>query len=295
MANIAFIGLGNMGAPMAINLLKAGHSVRAFDLSAVALQKVVAEGATGCEQVVDTVQDAELLITMLPAGKHVEAVLLTEAALLDRLSPGTLVIDASTIDAQTSRDLAAAAGERKIAFIDAPVSGGTAGAVAGTLTFMVGGSETDFVRALPILQCMGKNILHAGPSGAGQVTKACNNMLLAILMAGTAEALTLGVANGLDPKVLSGIMAQSSGRNWALELYNPYPGVQDGVPASRNYQGGFMVDLMTKDLELAAKTALATRSTTPLGNLALNLYRLQQGQGKGQLDFSSIIQLFQKD
>jgi len=284
-----------MGAPMAINLVKAGHSVRAFDLSSAALQKVVEQGGTGCEAAVDAVQDVELLITMLPAGKHVEAVLQKEDALFDRLSPGTLVIDTSTIDAQTSRDLAAAAAERKLAFIDAPVSGGTAGAAAGTLTFMVGGSNGDFDQALPILQCMGKNILHAGPSGAGQVTKACNNMLLAILMAGTAEALSMGVANGLDPKVLSGIMAQSSGRNWALELYNPYPGVQEGVPASRDYQGGFMVDLMTKDLELAAKTALATRSSTPLGSMALSLYRLQQGQGKGQLDFSSIIQLFQKD
>lgn len=295
MANIAFIGLGNMGAPMAINLLKAGHSLRAFDLSGEALRNVVAQGATGCQTAVDTVQDVELLITMLPAGKHVEAVLLTEDGLLDRLPPGTLVIDASTIDAQISRSLAAAAGERRLAFIDAPVSGGTAGAAAGTLTFMVGGSEGDFARALPYLQCMGKNILHAGPSGAGQVTKVCNNMLLGVLMTGTAEALSLGVANGLDPKVLSGIMAQSSGRNWALELYNPYPGVQAGVPASRGYQGGFIVDLMTKDLELAAKAALATRSTTPIGNLTLNLYRLQQGQGKGQLDFSSIIQLFQKD
>jgi 3-hydroxyisobutyrate dehydrogenase len=280
---------------MAINLVKAGHSVRAFDLSSEALQKVVEHGGTGCETADDAVQDVELLITMLPAGKHVEAVLMKEDALFDRLSPGTLVIDTSTIDAQTSRDLAAAADERKLAFIDAPVSGGTAGAAAATLTFMVGGSDRDFDRALPILQCMGKNILHAGPSGAGQVTKVCNNMLLAILMTGTAEALSLGVANGLDPKVLSGIMAQSSGRNWALELYNPYPGVQEGVPASRDYQGGFMVDLMTKDLELAAKTALATSSSTPLGSMALSLYRLQQGQGKGPLDFSSIIQLFQKD
>ena len=284
-----------MGAPMAINLVKAGHSVRAFDLSSEALQKVVEQGGTSCEAAVDTVQDVELLITMLPAGKHVEAVLLKEDALFDHLPTGTLVIDTSTIDAQTSRDLAAAAGERKLAFLDAPVSGGTAGAAAGTLTFMVGGSNGDFDRALPILQCMGKNILHAGPSGAGQVTKVCNNMLLAILMTGTAEALSLGVANGLDPKVLSGIMAQSSGRNWALELYKPYPGVQEGTPASRDYQGGFMVDLMTKDLELAAKTALATSSSTPLGSMALSLYRLQQGQGKGPLDFSSIIQLFQKD
>jgi 3-hydroxyisobutyrate dehydrogenase len=295
MAKIAFIGLGNMGAPMAINLVKAGHSVRAFDLSTEAVQKVAAEGAVGCESAVDSVQEVEILVTMLPAGKFVEGVLLTNEALFDQLNPETLIIDASTIDAATSKKMAAEAAQRNFSFIDAPVSGGTAGAAAGTLSFMVGGSEADFQRAMPILQCMGKNIFHAGDSGAGQVAKACNNMLLAILMAGTAEALNLGINNGMDPSVLSEIMSKSSGSNWTLDCYNPVPGVMENVPASRDYQGGFFVDLMGKDLGLAMDISQTSSSAVPMGSTAKSLFNLHQAQGKGSLDFSSIIQLFTKE
>lgn len=292
MAKIAFVGLGNMGAPMAINLVKAGHSLQVFDLSSEALQKVVAQGATGCDSAVATVRDVEILITMLPAGKHVEGLLLTGEKLLDHLGQGALIIDASTIAAATSRKLAAVATERGTSFIDAPVSGGTAGAAAATLSFMVGGTKSDFDRALPILQCMGKNIFHAGDAGSGQVAKACNNTLLAITMAGTAEALTLGIKNGMDPAVLSDIMSKSSGGNWVLNCYNPVPGVMENAPASRGYQGGFFVDLMCKDLGLAMDISQLGSSAVPMGSIAKSLFNLHQAQGKGALDFSSIIQLY---
>ena len=178
--------------------------------------------------------------------------------------------------------------------IDAPVSGGTGGAVAGTLTFIVGGAAADFEAAKPYLEKMGRNIFHAGDSGAGQVAKICNNMLLGILMAGTSEALALGVANGMDPNVLSDIISKSSGRNWATELYNPWPGVMNDVPASKGYAGGFGVDLMLKDLGLAAEAALHARASTPLGELARNLYSLHSASGKGGLDFSSIVSLYER-
>jgi 3-hydroxyisobutyrate dehydrogenase len=292
MAKIAFIGLGNMGAPMAINLVKAGHVVRAFDLSKEAIQKVAAEGATFCESAADAVQEAEILVTMLPAGRFVEGLLLTNEALFDRLKPGTLIIDASTIDAATSKKMAASAAERNFSFIDAPVSGGTAGAAAGTLSFMVGGPESDFQRALPVLKCMGKNIFHAGEHGAGQIAKACNNMLLATVMAVTAEALNLGINNGMDPNILSEIMSKSSGSNWVLDCYNPVPGVMENAPASRDYQGGFFVDLMCKDLGLAMDISHSSGSPVPMGAVAKGLFNIHQTQGKGGLDFSSIIQLF---
>ena len=291
MSKIAFIGLGNMGAPMAINLLKAGHKVQAFDLSAEAILKVAAGGGIACKTAAESVQDIEILVTMLPAGRFVEGVLLTNEALFDQLKPETLIIDASTIDAATSKKMAAAAAERNLSFIDAPVSGGTAGAAAGTLSFMVGGSEADFQRALPILQNMGKNIFHAGRNGSGQVAKACNNMLLAILMTGTSEALNLGINNGMDPIILSEIMSKSSGSNWVLDCYNPVPGVMENVPASRDYQGGFFVDLMSKDLGLAMDLSQTSGSPVPMGSNAKSLFNLHQKQGKGGLDFSSIIQL----
>lgn len=293
MAKVAFIGLGNMGAPMAINLLKAGHSLRVFDLSVEAVKQVAAKGATGCKSAVETVQGIEILVTMLPAGNSVEGILRTNEALFDHLKAGTLIIDASTIDAATSKKMAAVATERNLSFIDAPVSGGTAGAAAGTLSFMVGGAESDFQRALPVLQCMGKNIFHAGGIGSGQVAKACNNMLLAILMAGTSEALNLGINNGLDPLALSEIMSRSSGGNWVLDCYNPVPGVMENAPASRDYQGGFFVDLMCKDLGLAMDISQTSGSPVPMGSIAKSLFNLHQTQGKGSLDFSSIVQLFQ--
>jgi len=294
---IAFIGLGNMGGPMAMNLLKAGHTLSAFDLSAEACKKFGAEGLPIAKSSAETVADAEVVISMLPASAHVEGLFLGsdgQSGLLESIRPGTLVIDSSTIAAATSRKVAQAAAAKGIAMIDAPVSGGTGGAVAGTLTFMVGGETADLERARPVLEKMGANIFHAGAAGAGQTAKICNNMLLGILMIGTSEALALGVANGLDPKVLSEIMRRSSGGNWALEKYNPMPGVMESSPASKNYAGGFGTDLMLKDLGLALENATAVRAATPLGGLARSLYAAHSLAGNGALDFSSVLKLLQK-
>lgn len=294
---IAFIGLGNMGGPMAMNLLKAGHTLSAFDLSADACKKFGADGLPIAKSAAETVADAEVVISMLPASAHVEGLFLGsdgKSGLLESIKPGTLVIDSSTIAAATSRKVAEAAAAKGIAMIDAPVSGGTGGAVAGTLTFMVGGETADLERARPVLEKMGANIFHAGTAGAGQTAKICNNMLLGILMIGTSEALALGVANGLDPKVLSEIMRRSSGGNWALEKYNPMPGVMETSPASKNYAGGFGTDLMLKDLGLAQENATAVRAATPLGGLARSLYAAHSLAGHGALDFSSVLKLVQK-
>lgn len=294
MATIGFIGLGNMGGPMAVNLVKAGHNVTVFDLFPDAMARVVEAGARAAASAKEAVTGAEIVISMLPAGKHVESLFVSGDGLFDVISKGALVIDSSTIDADTAKKVAAVAESKGLQFIDAPVSGGVAGAAAGTLTFIVGGSDEAFAHALPVLQAMGKNIFHAGSVGAGQVAKVCNNMMLGILMAGTAEALNLGIKNGLDPKVLSDIMVNSSGRNWALELYNPVPGVMENAPASREYQGGFMVDLMVKDLGLAQEVSLGSQSATPMGALARNLFNLHAKQGNGRLDFSSIYQFFKQ-
>lgn len=295
MAKVTFIGLGNMGGPMASNLLKAGHEVTVFDLSKAAVEALVTEGARTADSARAAADGAECVITMLPAGKHVEAVYLGDEGLLESLPAGTLLIDSSTIAPETSRKVAAAAADKDLVFIDAPVSGGVGGAKAGTLTFICGGEMSTFNRARPVLEAMGKNIFHAGPHGAGQVAKICNNMMLAILMAGTSEALALGVKNGLDPAVLSEIMKQSSGGNWALNVYNPWPGVMEGVPASRDYQGGFLVNLMTKDLGLAFDNAVANQASIPMGSLARNLFQLHAGQGNGELDFSSIVRLYKPE
>jgi 3-hydroxyisobutyrate dehydrogenase len=296
MANIAFIGLGNMGGPMAINLVKAGHQVCVFDLSKDAVNHVVAQGALTQEKASDCVKNAEYIISMLPAGKHVNGVYLSkDSGLINFISKGALVIDSSTIDAETSQKVAQALAEKDINFVDAPVSGGVGGAIAGTLSFMVGGSNAEFNKAKPILEAMGKNIFHAGGHGAGQIAKVCNNMLLSVLMVGTSEALQLGIANGLDPKILSTIMSKSSGSNWTLDVYNPCPNIMENVPSSNNYQGGFMVDLMAKDLGLAMDTAINSQSSTPMGSLARSLYAMHAAKGNGAKDFSSIFTMFNKE
>ncbi len=294
MSTIGFIGLGNMGGPMAKNLLNAGHQVQVFDLVEASMASVVAEGGTDNKSAADAVRGADLVISMLPASKHVEALYLGDAGLITQLDADTLIIDCSTIAPESARKVAAAAAEAGFDMIDAPVSGGVGGAVGGTLTFMVGGSSKALDIARPLLEIMGKNIFHAGDAGAGQVAKVCNNMLLAVLMTGTAEALQLGVNNGLDPAVLSEIMQKSSGGNWALEVYNPFPGVMPSAPASNDYAGGFLVDLMIKDLGLAMASALETGSSTPMGALARNLYVTHGAKGNGQIDFSSIQTSFQK-
>lgn len=289
---IAFIGLGNMGGPMALNVLKSGAKVSVFDLSAAAVAHVVEAGAVAAASAAEAAAQADVVITMLPAGRHVESVYLDAGGILDVVRPNTLLIDCSTISAQSAQKVAAAAAAKGLSMLDAPVSGGVGGAAAGTLTFIVGGAAEVLEQARPVLALMGKNIFHAGASGAGQIAKVCNNMLLGILMAGTSEALALGVANGLDPKVLSEIISKSSGRNWATELYNPWPGVMENVPASRDYAGGFGTDLMLKDLGLAEETALGSKQAIPLGSSARQLYALHSNQGHGALDFSSIVKLF---
>ena len=294
MAKVGFIGLGNMGGPMALNLVKAGHDVTVFDLVPAAIKELTDAGAKAADNANQVAQDADFVVSMLPAGKHVESLYLAEGAMHTVLKPGTTVIDSSTIDAATSQKVAKELAEKGIAFVDAPVSGGVGGAKAGTLTFIVGGSESDFEKVKPVLENMGKNIFHAGDHGAGQIAKICNNMLLSVLMVGTSEALKMAVDNGLDPKVMSDIMLQSSGRNWTLELYNPCPDVMENVPSSNDYQGGFMVDLMKKDLGLAMDTALKSQSSTPMGALAQSLYTIHSQQGNGGLDFSSIFKMFEK-
>ena len=292
--SIAFIGLGNMGGPMAVNLHKAGFKVAATDLSADARARVAAEGVSVSDSAAGAVSDADVVISMLPASRHVEGLYLGEGGLLASLAASVRVIDCSTIAPETARKVAKAAAEKGISLIDAPVSGGTAGATNATLTFMVGGEDAAVAAAKPLLEAMGKNIFHAGGNGAGQVAKVCNNMLLAIHMIGSAEALNLGVSLGLDASVLSDIMKQSSGDNWSLQKYNPMPGVMEGVPASRDYSGGFGTDLMLKDLGLAEEAALGAQTPIPLGGLARQLYALHSAGGNGGLDFSSILRMLQK-
>lgn len=288
---VAFLGLGNMGLPMALNLIKAGYEVHGYDLVQAQLDAFKAGGGMPAQSVSEAVLDADVIISMLPASRHVEALYLGDAGLLASANPKALLIDSSTISPKVSQAVAAAAKAQGFAMIDAPVSGGTAGAQAGTLTFMVGGDAVDLERARPLLEKMGKNIFHAGPSGSGQTVKVCNNMLLGIQMLGTSEALRLGIANGMDPKVLSDIMSKSSGRNWVLELYNPCPGVMEGVPSSKGYAGGFGVDLMLKDLGLAIENASDLDASVPLGDLSRKLYEAHSKAGNGQLDFSSVFNL----
>ncbi|MGE6183447.1 3-hydroxyisobutyrate dehydrogenase [Aeromonas media] len=295
MTRIGFIGLGNMGGPMAANLARAGHAVRVFDLMPESVAKAIAAGCIAAGDAREAVTGCDLAISMLPAGEHVRGLWLAEGGgqeLLGALPAGAQVIDCSTIDVASARAVGDAAKARGIRFLDAPVSGGVTGAAAGTLTFIVGGESADFEAARPILACMGQNLFHAGALGAGQIAKMCNNMLLAIHMAGTAEALALGVKEGLDPGVLSTIMGKSSGNNWSLERYNPWPGVMENAPASRGYEGGFMTRLMVKDLGLAMALAEHAHSAVPMGALARNLFNLHASQGRESKDFSSILELY---
>jgi len=298
MTSVAFIGLGHMGAPMAANLVKAGLTVRVFDLVPEAIKSLTDLGALASSSASGAVAGADIVITMLPAGKHVRSLYLGESAggegkgLIDVVAKGTLLIDCSTIDAQSAQLVAKFAAEKELEFVDAPVSGGTAGAAAGMLTFICGGSDTGFEQAKKVLSNMGANIFHAGGAGAGQVAKICNNMLLSVLMVGTSESLQMGIDHGLDPKVLSEIMKVSSGGNWTLNKYNPCPDVMESVPSSNGYQGGFMVDLMVKDLGLSQEAALLTNSSTPMGALARSLYVNHARQGNGARDFSSIFEQF---
>jgi 3-hydroxyisobutyrate dehydrogenase len=288
---IAFIGLGNMGLPMAANLARAAHRVTAFDLSADAVAKARAQGLQVAASAAEAVEGADVVVSMLPASKHVESLFLGADGLLVRQASGSLVIDCSTIAPAAAKKVAREAAARGLSMIDAPVSGGTAGATAGTLTFIVGGDAAALERARPVLQAMGRNIFHMGDAGAGQVAKLCNNMALGVIMAVTGEALALGVAHGLDARALSQMMAVSTGRSWATEVCNPWPGVLENAPASRGYSGGFGSDLMLKDMGLAVEAAMGIGATIPLGELARNLYAMNRQAGRGGLDFSSVVKL----
>lgn len=294
--HIGFLGLGNMGGPMARNLLKAGHRVTVFDPSAQAVAALVEAGATSANSPAAVAQArVEAIVTMLPAAAQVKQVYQGTDGLLAHVGQGVLLIDCSTIDPLSAREVATLALAQGNPMLDAPVSGGTGGATAGTLTFMVGGPASAFDQAGPILSAMGKNLVHCGDSGNGQVAKIANNMLLGISMVGVAEAMALGVALGMDAKVLAGIINTSSGRCWSSEINNPFPGVLENAPASRGYSGGFGTDLMLKDLGLATEAAKHVRQPVLLGAAAQQLYQSFSLQGHGGLDFSAIIKLYRRD
>lgn len=291
MAGIGFIGVGNMGGPMVRNLVEAGHEVWAFDLIEAARQKARQAGAAVVASGREAATDREVVITMLPAGEHVRDVYLGGGEVLEAASPGTLLIDCSTIDVEAARAVTEAAAERGLEMLDAPVSGGVAGADAATLTFMVGGSERAFARAEPLLKVMGGTIVHAGPAGNGQAAKMCNNMILGVSMIVLAEAFVLGEKLGLEPQKLFDISSRSSGQCWSMTNYCPVPGPVPASPANRGYKPGFTAAMMLKDLRLAQQAALATGAATPLGAAAAAIYALYCNAGNEGVDFSGIIQM----
>jgi len=289
MARIGFIGLGNMGLPMAANLVKAGHAVTGFDVVAASLSKFATAGGSAAQSNASAVAGAEVIITMLPAGKEVREVYLSADGVLARAAPSALLIDSSTIDVETARAVASAAEAKGFAMLDAPVSGGVTGAQAATLTFMVGGPADAFARAKPLLDAMGKTIVHAGAAGSGQAAKICNNMMLAISMIGVSEGFLLADKLGLDRQKLFDIASKSSGQSWAMTTYCPVPGLVPTSPANRDYQAGFTAAMMLKDLRLSQEAARAAGATTPLGAEAAALFGLYVAHGQGALDFSGII------
>ena len=284
---IAFIGLGNMGGGMAANLVKAGHHVNAFDLSKDALTRARENGATPFTSVREAVADVDAVVSMLPNGKIVESVF--ENDVIGHASPSAILLDCSTIDVETARAVASFAGNQGYAMVDAPVSGGIAAANAGTLTFMVGGAHDDFDRAEPILSDMGKAVIHAGASGAGQAAKICNNMLLGASMIATCETFAMAEKLGLDLQTFYDISSKASGQNWSMTSYCPVPGVGPTSPADNDYQGGFATALMLKDLKLAMEAAQSVDADTPMGKRAAELYQAFADNSSGELDFSAII------
>ena len=287
MATIAFIGLGNMGGPMAANLAKAGHKVVAFDLVAASRDQAKADGAAIAESSVSSVKGAEVVITMLPAGKHVLSVW---SEVVPAMSKGALIIDCSTIDVESSKQAHALAAKHGVASVDAPVSGGTGGAKGATLTFMCGGEDKAFAAARPVLEKMGKKIVHCGGAGAGQGVKICNNMVLAVSMIAVGEAFALAEKLGLSHQAVFDVVSTSSGQCWALTSYCPVPGPVPASPANNGYKPGFATALMVKDLTLAQDAAKASGAATPLGRQAQELYKAFDASGNGGVDFSGIIQ-----
>jgi 3-hydroxyisobutyrate dehydrogenase len=291
MTRIGFIGTGNMGGPMARNLLKAGYSLQAFDLVPGALKGVVAAGAEAARSAVDAARRSDVVITMLPAGKHVASVYLGDTGIIAAVEPGTLLIDCSTIDVKTAREVARAAESNGKLMLDAPVSGGTGGAEAGTLTFMVGGSADGFERAKPILEKMGRTIIHTGAAGTGQAAKICNNMILGVSMIAVSEAFVLAEKLGLDAQKLFDVSSKSSGQCWSLTSYCPVPGPVPASPANRDYRPGFAAELMLKDLSLSQAAAQQVGVDTALGRHATDLYEAFSQSGEGGTDFSGIIKM----
>ncbi|WP_372915095.1 3-hydroxyisobutyrate dehydrogenase [Sandarakinorhabdus sp.] len=289
MAIIAFIGVGNMGGGMALNLVKAGHAVRAFDLSAGALARVVAGGAVAANSAANAATGADVIITMLPAGSHVRAAY--EGDLFAAAGTDAILIDCSTIDVATAKAMGEAAAAKGLAMVDAPVSGGTAAADAGTLTFMVGGPAAAFAAARAVLDQMGKAVIHAGGAGMGQAAKICNNMILGASMIATAEAFVLAEKLGLEAQTFFDISSKASGQSWSMTSYCPVPGPVPTSPANRDYQGGFAAALMLKDLKLAMAAAQGAGASVPMGAQAEALYQLLANNGGGAADFSAIIKL----
>jgi 3-hydroxyisobutyrate dehydrogenase len=289
MARIAFIGLGHMGGGMAPNLAKAGHEVRAFDLVAEAVDKAAQGGCIAAKSTAEAVKDADVVVTMLPAAQHVRAVYENDVA--PNAKPGTLLIDCSTIDVTSAREVGAGLDELGFEFVDAPVSGGIAAAAGGSLTFMVGGSDEAFEKARPFLEPMAKAVIHAGHLGSGQAAKICNNMILGATMIVTCEAFVLAQKLGLDPQVFFDISSKASGQSWSMTSYAPVPGVGPETPADHDYEGGFAAALMLKDLKLADEAAKSVGAYTPMGGEAEELFQRFVDRGGGNKDFSAIIKM----
>jgi 3-hydroxyisobutyrate dehydrogenase len=289
MAKIAFIGLGHMGGGMAPNLAKAGHDVRAFDLVGEAVQQAVGKGCTAASSTADAVKDVDVVVTMLPAAKHVREIY--EKDIAPNAKPGTLLIDCSTIDVASAREVGETMKNGGFEFLDAPVSGGIAAAAGGALTFMVGGTDDEFQRARPFLEPMAKAVIHAGELGAGQAAKICNNMILGATMIATCEAFVLAQKLGLDPQVFFDISSKASGQSWSMTSYAPVAGVGPDTPADHDYEGGFAAALMLKDLKLAADAARSVGAYTPMGGEAEEIYQRFVDRGGGNKDFSGIIKM----
>jgi 3-hydroxyisobutyrate dehydrogenase len=289
MARIAFIGLGHMGGGMAPNLVKAGHEVHAFDLVPEAVERAVEAGCKRASSASEAVKASDVVITMLPAAKHVRSVFENDVA--PNARPGALLIDCSTIDVESAREVGSAMNSNGFDFLDAPVSGGIAAAAAGTLALMVGGTDEQFERARPFLEPMAKAVIHAGALGAGQAAKICNNMILGATMIVTCEAFALARKLGLDPKVFFDISSKASGQSWSMTSYTPVPGVGPETPADHDYEGGFAAALMLKDLKLAEEAAKSVGAYTPMGGEAEELYQRFVDRGGGSKDFSGIIKM----
>ena len=294
MARIGFVGVGNMGGPMALNLLKAGHSVKVFDLSADAVAKCVAEGATAAATAAEAAKNVGIVVTMLPKGDHVRAVYLGDDGIVAAADQGTLFIDCSTIDVATAREVEAAVAAAGKSMVDAPVSGGVGGAAAATLTFMVGGTKGAFETAKPILEAMGKNIVHTGGAGNGQAAKTCNNMILGISMIGVCEAFVLAEKLGLEHQTMFDIVSTASGQCWSLTSYCPVPGPVPASPANNGYKPGFSAVNMLKDLHLSQEAAEGFGASTALGKAAMDLYESYVGGEGREADFSGIVNMIRK-